>query len=265
MSTDGTVTVSRRDKRSESLIDSFGREANVAVFGASGGLGEAFVHHLASSPNVARIAAFSRSDMNEIHPKVQHFHVDLEREDTLAAAAQTAGEIANEYHLVILATGLLHDGVGLRPEKTWRDLNAVALEKAFQVNSIGPALIAKHFLPLMARGRKSAFAVLSARVGSIEDNQLGGWYAYRASKAALNMVIKTLSIELARRNPDSICVSLHPGTVDTALSKPFQGGVPKGKLFLPSYAAGQLLGVLDRLTPEDSGHLFAWDGQRLPF
>ena len=237
----------------------------MAVFGASGGLGRAFVDLLAADPVVGRIAAFARSDVAIDHPKVHTSGVELEREDSLAAAAETAAGIANAYHLVILATGILHDGAGLRPEKSWRALDGAALETAFQVNSIGPALIAKHFLPLMARGRKSVFAALSARVGSIEDNQLGGWYAYRASKAALNMLIKTLSIELARRNPDAICVALHPGTVDTPLSKPFQGGVPESKLFSPPRAAGQLLGVLDRLVPEDSGRLFAWDGQRIPF
>jgi len=262
---DSATENSQAGVRFETLIRSFGHDVNAAVFGVSGGLGRAFVDLLATSPNVARVAAFSRSDAACDHPKVRSSHVDLEREDSLAAAAETAAGIADEYHLVILATGVLHDGAGLRPEKTWGALDGVALERAFQVNSIGPALIAKHFLPMMARGRKSVFAALSARVGSIEDNHLGGWYAYRASKAALNMLIKTLSIELARRNPDAICVALHPGTVDTALSKPFQGGVSSGKLFSPPQAAGQLLGVLDRLTPEDSGRLFAWDGQRLPF
>ncbi len=259
------TTTSQTAARHEAVLASFGHEVNAAVFGASGGVGQAFVNLVAASPNVARVAAFSRSDAAFDHPKVQSAKADLEREDSLAAAAETAAGIAQEYHLVILATGVLHNGDGLRPEKTWRTLDGAALETAFQINSTGPALIAKHFLPLMARDRKSVFAALSARVGSIEDNQLGGWYAYRASKAALNMLIKTLSIELARRNSDAICVALHPGTVDTALSKPFQAGVPAGKLFSPPQAAGQLLGVLDQLTPEDSGRLFAWDGQRLPF
>ena len=139
------------------------------------------------------------------------------------------------------------------------------METAFRVNTIGPALVAKHFLPLLASDAKSVFAALSARVGSIDDNELGGWYAYRASKAALNMVIKTLSIELARRNPRALCVGLHPGTVDSRLSKPFQGGVPEGKLFQPAAAARALLTVLDGLSSGDSGALFAWDGTRIPF
>ena len=262
---ESAITTPNGLEREETLTGSFGREVNAAVFGASGGLGKAFVDLLAVSPNIAQITTFSRSDVAFDHPKVRSSVVDLEREDSLAAAAETAADLASEYHLIILATGILHNTAGLTPEKSWRALDGAAFETAFRINSIGPALIAKHFLPLMARERKTVFAALSARVGSIEDNQLGGWYAYRASKAALNMLIKTLSIELARRNPDAICVALHPGTVDTALSKPFQSGVPAGKLFSPDRAAEQLLGVLDQLTPEDSGHLFAWDGEQLPF
>ena len=113
-------------------------------------------------------------------------------------------------------------------------------------------------------GLAAVFAALSARVGSIQDNQLGGWHAYRASKAALNMLLKTLSIELARRNPTALCVGLHPGTVDTRLSEPFQRGVPEGKLFSPRRSARCLLNVLDRLSPEQSGQVFAWDGQPIP-
>lgn len=168
-------------------------------------------------------------------------------------------------HLVIVATGILHDGETVQPEKTWRALNATSLEKAFRINTVGPALVAKHFLPLLARRRKSAFAVLSARVGSISDNRLGGWYAYRSSKAALNMLVRTLDIELKRSNPDALCVALHPGTVDSRLSRPFQANVPEGKLFSPDVAARHLLSVLDGLAPEQSGKLFAWNGGEVPF
>jgi NAD(P)-dependent dehydrogenase (short-subunit alcohol dehydrogenase family) len=125
-------------------------------------------------------------------------------------------------------------------------------------------LVAKHFLPLLARDRKSVFAALSARVGNISDNRLGGWHAYRASKAALNMLLRTLSIELARANPRAMYVGLHPGTVDTTLSAPFQATVPEGKLFTPEFAAARLLEVLDRLEPVDSGNVIAWDGQQIP-
>lgn len=244
-------------------LSSFGRNVNAAVFGASGGLGLAFANLLAASPKVDRVMAFSRTNPGFDDPTVRWAHVDLEREETIARAAEEAAAMAAEWHIVIVATGVLHDASGLQPEKTWRTLEAGSLERAFRVNSIGPALVAKHLLPLLARDRKSVFAALSARVGSIEDNRLGGWHAYRASKAALNMLIRTLSIELARRNPTAICVALHPGTVDTALSRPFQSGVQT--LFSPTRAATSLLGVLDELTSENSGQLFAWDGQRIPF
>lgn len=246
-------------------LRSFGDALKVAIFGASGGLGQAFVDLLAGSPKVAHIAAFSRSQPEFSDPKIHWTPVDLEREETIARAADEASMTAGALDLVLVATGVLHESNGLQPEKSWRALDVGSLEKAFAVNSIGPALIAKHFLPLLARDRKAVFAALSARVGSIEDNDLGGWYAYRTSKAALNMLIKTLSIELARRNPSAICVALHPGTVDTALSKPFQSSVRNGKLFSPQLAATNLLGVLDSATVADTGRLLAWDGARIPF
>jgi NAD(P)-dependent dehydrogenase (short-subunit alcohol dehydrogenase family) len=246
-------------------LDSFGSGLNAAVVGASGGLGRAFVDLLASSPKVGRIATFSRAPLAFDDPRIRWHAIDLQREDSITGAAEAAAGIADAFDLVIVATGVLHDRARLRPEKTWRALDGAALATALQVNSVGPALVAKHFLPLLAGDRKSVFAALSARVGSIEDNRLGGWYAYRSSKAALNMLIKTFSIELARRNPAAVCVALHPGTVDTALSRPFQRGVPDGKLFSPAGAAGRLLDVLDRLTPDDTGGFFAWDGARLPF
>ena len=165
---------------------------------------------------------------------------------------------------MIVTSGILHDGAALGPEKTWRHLDAEALGQVYRINTVGPALIGKHFLPLLAKDRKSLFAALSARVGSIGDNQLGGWHAYRASKAALNMILKNFAIELARKNPDAICIGLHPGTTDTNLSKPFQGHVPSDKLFTPDYAAGRLLTVIDTATTEDSGDVLAWDGETIP-
>ena len=241
---------------------SFGDRFNAMVIGASGGLGRAFAEALLEDPALGGLLACSRSDPGLSRPCAAWQRLDLEEEASIAEAAEsTSGPL----HLVIVATGLLHDGAGLQPEKTWRTLEAEALVRAYRVNAIGPALIAKHVLPRLDRGRKAAFAVLTARVGSISDNRLGGWYAYRASKAAANMLVRTLSIELARRNPDALCVALHPGTVDTALSAPFQGGVPEGKLFSPAQAARQLLGVLDGLGPDGSGQLYAWDGQRIPF
>ena len=247
------------------ILGSFGDRLNVAVIGASGGLGRAFAEDLDRCEAVAALHSFSRSDSGRRSNKHSWQRLDLEDESSIADAAALAKRESGMLHLVIVATGILHDGAQLQPEKSWRSIGGPAMETAFRVNTIGPALVAKHFLPLLASDRKSVFAALSARVGSIEDNELGGWYVYRASKAALNMVIKTLSIELARRNSLAICVGLHPGTVDSALSKPFQGGVPKGKLFQPASAARALLTVLDGLSPDDSGGLFAWDGTRIPF
>jgi NAD(P)-dependent dehydrogenase (short-subunit alcohol dehydrogenase family) len=135
----------------------------------------------------------------------------------------------------------------------------------FALNTIGPAVIAKHMLPLLPRGRRSVFAALSARVGSITDNRLGGWHSYRASKAGLNMLVRDFAIEMRRTHPHSVIVALHPGTVDTPLSRAFQRNLPDGQLTTSQDAAMHLLAVLDGLTPAESGGFFAWDGQPIPF
>ena len=161
---------------------------------------------------------------------------------------------------MIVATGLLHEAQR-GPEKALRDLDPAWLARQYAVNAIGPALVAKHFLPIMPRAGRTVFAVLSARVGSISDNKLGGWYGYRASKAALNQLVRTAAVEERRRNDRAIVVALHPGTVDTALSKPFRSA---GRdLFDPGRAAVQLLDVLDGLRPPDSGRFFGWDGTEI--
>jgi NAD(P)-dependent dehydrogenase (short-subunit alcohol dehydrogenase family) len=157
---------------------------------------------------------------------------------------------------------LLHDA-DLAPERASRELDQGKLLRQFAVNAVGPALVAKHFVPLLPRQGRSVFAALSARVGSIGDNRLGGWYGYRASKSALNMLIRTLSIELGRTHPEAICVALHPGTVDTDLSKPFQKNVAADQLFSPEQSAAHLLTVIDQLTPMHSGRCFAWDGTEI--
>ena len=189
--------------------------------------------------------------------------IDLQDEDTIAAAAMSLDHGA-PLRLVIAATGLLHDGA-TQPEKSMRALDAAQLAHGFAVNTIGPALLAKHFIPLLPRVGKSVFAVLSARVGSIADNRLGGWYGYRAQKAALNQIIRTLAVEVRRSRPEAIIVALHPGTVATDLSAPFRGTVSAEKLFTPDVSARHLLAVIDGLTPADSGGFFAWDGQPIPF
>jgi NAD(P)-dependent dehydrogenase (short-subunit alcohol dehydrogenase family) len=233
----------------------------IAIIGASGAIGGAFTKLLAARAEVEQVFAFSRSGPVFDSDKITSGFIDLVDEASIAAAAETAAK-DGPLDLVIVATGMLHDGA-LMPEKSLRDLSAEKFALAFAINATGPALAAKHFLPKLARGRRSVLAVLSARVGSISDNRLGGWYAYRASKAALNMIVKTAAIETARRAPQAIVAGLHPGTVDSALSKPFQDNVAHGKLFLPEDAAARMLDVLDRLSPKDSGKCFAYDGTEI--
>lgn len=252
-------------QKEEVRFGSFAGQMNVVVVGASGGIGAALTGFLSAHPDVASVTACSRRVGLSEGAKIRHHHLDLENEDTIVAVSDRLKAEGQTLDLVIVATGILHDGAGIRPEKTWRSLDAAALERVYRINTIGPALIAKHFLPLLARDRKSVLAALSARVGSISDNQLGGWHGYRASKAALNMLIKNFAIELMRRNPKAVCVGLHPGTVDSDLSKPFQGNVPEGRLFAPHFVAVRLLTVLDGLTADDSGKLFAWDGTTIPY
>ncbi|MGP1397724.1 MAG: SDR family NAD(P)-dependent oxidoreductase [Inquilinaceae bacterium] len=249
------------------MLDSYGSALSVTVAGASGGIGSALVDALVASPNVVRIHALSRTTPTGHGATVVALPMDLTDEESIARAAATvAQETGGTTRAVLVATGVLQDpAAGLEPEKTWRALDAEALVHSYRINTVGPALVAKHFLPLLPRQGKAVFAALSARVGSIEDNRLGGWYAYRASKAALNMVIRSLSIELARTRPDALCVALHPGTVATGLSAPFRSGVPDDKLFAAADAAAHLLTVLDGLETTDTGRLFAWDGSRIPF
>lgn len=224
-----------------------------AVIGASGGIGGALADALDSRGcEVLRLARTAAA------PELR---LDLEDEDSIRRAADVSAA-GGPLDLVLVATGALQ-GDGFAPEKSWRDLDGAALTRYFALNTIGPALVAKHFLPVLPREGRATFAALSARVGSISDNRLGGWYGYRASKAALNMMIRTLAIELARKRPEAVCVGLHPGTVDTGLSKPFQRNVPDGKLFAPADSAGKLLKALRKLRPEDSGGCFAWDGERI--
>lgn len=244
-------------------LASLGRPLRAAVIGASGGIGGAFVQHLCALEDVDVVYAFSRQTIPKAGNRVAA-RLDYADEDSIATAAALAKE-GGPLDLVLVASGLLHDGAELQPEKSYRSLNAENLARSFHVNTTGPALVAKHFLPILARDRKAVFAALSARVGSIGDNRLGGWYGYRAAKAALNMMIRCLAIEVARNRKEMICVGLHPGTVDSQLSKPFQSGVAEDKLFSPAVAAGHLLDVVDGLTAGDSGKLFAWDGREIQF
>lgn len=245
------------------LLPSMGENLRAIVIGATGGIGLALIDTLDASDQVSQIYALSRSGQSHPSAKVANLTFDFTDEKKIEAAAEALRE-TGPFDLCIVATGLLQ-GEGISPEKNMRAMSLEAFQKSFMVNTFGPAVSAKHFLPLMCRDRKAVFAALSARVGSISDNRMGGWYSYRASKAALNMVLKTLSIEFGRRFKESIIIGLHPGTVDTQLSKPFQRNVPDGKLFTPEYSASKLLAVIDQVSPSDSGLLFAWDGEQISF
>lgn len=237
---------------------------NVAVIGASGGIGRAFVKLLADDERVGNVHAFSRTPTEFAEEKVSGHRLDLTDEASIEAAAELA--TANSpLDLVIVASGILHRDKTIQPEKRMREIDPQSLADVFAVNTIGPALVAKHFLPGLRRKHKTVFAALSARVGSIGDNRLGGWASYRMSKAALNMLIKTASIEHARTRPESVVIALHPGTVDTGLSQPFTRRVEPPKLFTPKYSAGELLKVIDALGADDTGGFFAYDKSRVEF
>jgi NAD(P)-dependent dehydrogenase (short-subunit alcohol dehydrogenase family) len=188
--------------------------------------------------------------------------VDLLDEATIAAAAVHVAALALPVRLVLDATGFLH-GEGQQPERALRQLDPAHMARAFALNAIGPALLMKHFLPLLPRGERAIFATLSAKVGSIGDNALGGWISYRASKAALNQIVRTAAIELARTRPQAICVAVHPGTVATPLSQPFaRTGL---NVRAPEVAAAEILDALAGLTPADTGQFIDYRGGRLPW
>lgn len=235
-------------------------DKNVAIIGASGAIGEAFVNYFSTQVDVAKVYAFSRSRKNFTDTKVHSASIDLLDEASIKAASETVENL----DCVMVTTGILHDDVAV-PEKALKDLNSEKFQHVLAINTIGPALVAKYFTPRLHKDRSTVFAAISARVGSISDNQLGGWYAYRASKAALNMFLKTASIELKTRLPKAIVIGLHPGTVDSALSKPFQSRLPEGQLFTPDYSVSKLVEVLEKLETTDSGKIFAWDGEEIPY
>lgn len=236
------------------------RWKRAAVFGSSGGIGGALVERLAGKG--IRVRAGSRRGQCPAQANVIPFAFDLDDEEAIARAASEWNDDPPD--LVIVATGVLtlEDGTG--PERTFRHLDAGTMARVLQLNTIGPALIAKHVLPLFPRDAPATFAAISARVGSIGDNRIGGWHSYRASKAALNMLIRNFAIELGRTHRQAIAVGLHPGTVDTRLSEPFQSNLPEGQLTSPDQCAENLLAVLQQLTPQDSGKVFDWKGERVP-
>jgi len=207
------------------------------------------------APGHADLAADSR---------VTFLSLDVTDDASIKAASADIKAMVPRLDRVVFTSGMLQQG-DIRPEKRIADIDADTLVYLYRVNALGPVLLARELWPLLKGDHHLTYAAISARVGSISDNRLGGWYAYRASKAALNQLMRTLSIELARANPNACVATLHPGTVDTDLSKPFQGNVPKDKLFTANDSAGRLWQVLDRLTPADTGTLFAYDGSVIPY
>ena len=234
------------------------------VVGAGGGVGAALLRALAARRPRDRLVGIGRRKPADwpdgsVDRAWTFLEADITDEGQIARAAESAAELGRPVR-VIVATGLLH-GQGVVPEKTMRALDAEVLHQLFAVNAIGPAMVAKHFLPLTPRDRPSLFAALSARVGSLSDNRLGGWYGYRASKAALNMFVATLAVEYRRTHPLGVCVALHPGTVETPLSAPFPAQSTAKARLSPDQSAEALVGVMDGLRPSDSGRFFAWDGR----
>lgn len=247
-------------------------ESNALVVGASQGIGLGFVRHLLQKPQIAKIYASYRSPDSAVElltlaaqeSRVHCLALDITLEDQIAQCCEHIQRESKSLHWVMNCVGILHEE-GLKPEKGLRQLNAEQLTRYFQVNSIGAALLAKHLLPLLKHSEPSIFATISAKIGSIGDNRLGGWYGYRASKAALNMFMRTAAIEYRRRSPQTIIVTLHPGTTDTRLSEPFQRSVLPEKLFSVDRTVTQLLKVLDSLETDNSGQFFSWDGTPLPW
>lgn len=244
------------------------------VQGASRGIGLAFCRLLLDYPGVRRVVATSRAastcdELLELAQSSGGRLVTVDLDVTDESSIETAmGAVRGHVHrlrLLLNVAGLLHDGADVRPEKRLENLRPEAVTRLMQVNALGPALVLKHAHRLLPRRGHTVIANLSARVGSITDNRLGGWYGYRMSKAAQNMATRTAAIELRRTYRDLVCVALHPGTVATDLSAPFRERVAAHRVFDPATAALRLLTVITDLDENDNGRFFAWDGQEIPW
>ena len=255
-----------------SLITALSGQANVLVCGASQGIGLALCAQLLARDDVAWVWAASRQATRsdglaalaaKHGQRLVRVDCDARDEQSMENLARVTGATCDHLHLVISTLGILHQD-GARAEKSLAQLDLSGLQASFATNTFAPVLLLKRLLPLL-REQPSTFAALSARVGSIGDNRLGGWYSYRASKAALNQLLRTASIELKRLNPASTVLTLHPGTTDTQLSQPFQANVPSDQLFEPAFAAQCIIELVGRLGPADSGSFWAWDGQPVPW
>ena len=234
----------------------------VAVIGSNGAIGNSICQNLIDDDSVEEVYKFSRVIKSEDTEKIKNIEIDIEDEDSIKNCVQKLASNI-KFDLIFVATGILHNDSDIFPEKSIRDISIDKLQKVLLVNTIGPTLVGKYFIPFLRKDSRSVFAFLSARVGSISDNKLGGWYSYRASKTALNQIIKNFSIEVKRSNPCAIFVGLQPGTVKSYLSKPFEKNVKAEKLFTPHYSAEKLIKVINDLEVKDSGKIFAWDGEEI--
>jgi len=248
-------------------------KAYALIQGASRGIGLALVDELlknnADQPVIATCRNPNSSDglkslMESYGERLKVFSLDPTEESSAIKVAEMLSKQSISIELLVNCTGILHHSK-LRPEKRIDDINIENLIELFKVNSISAMLAIKHLRKFLLRDSRAVIVNLSARVGSISDNFLGGWYGYRSSKAALNQLTRTLSIELQRNLPLSVCVALHPGTVDTQLSQPFQSAIPKEKIFTTQTAARQILNVISKLNSTDNGSFIAWDGSKIPW
>lgn len=230
---------------------------NIAIIGASGAIGMAFVKYYAKESSDNHITAFTRQATAFSSAQVSNQIIDFSLEESIKQAASAA-----VWDRVIVTTGILQDDLVQHPEKSFKQLTEKNMLHIFQVNTIVPAMVAKYFSPQLNK-KNSLLAILSARVGSIGDNRKGGWYSYRASKAALNMVIKNLAIEMRWVNKNAIVIGLHPGTVDSKLSQPFQASVPTEKLFSPAQSVSYMADVIDGVSAEHSGLCLDWRGDTI--
>jgi len=239
--------------------------SNALVIGGGRGIGLALTTALLSEEQTSSVTVTTRSESSGqsaeslASKKLHTARLDVTDDDAIAAFADRIGQDLPVPDLVIHAAGILHEGE-LQPEKSLRQCKRESLQRVFEVNSIGPLMVARALIPKMSRTHAGHYAFLSAMVGSISDNRLGGWYAYRASKAALNQFVRTMAIECRRTHSGLCLTAIHPGTTDTGLSRPFQSNVKPGKLYTPEQSAGRIIDVVRSGSPEDSGRFVNWDG-----
>ncbi|NDL72131.1 SDR family NAD(P)-dependent oxidoreductase [Vreelandella alkaliphila] len=242
------------------MLSHLPEDYTAVVTGANGGIGRAIIETLLAESHVGHIVAVSRSPLSIAHPNLVSVTADITTESGRTTLCQQLN--GSPVHLLFNTIGTLHDDTrNVQPEKRLEQLDEASFAHVMQINAATPALLIAALKPSLQGKHPAIIASLSARVGSIGDNGYGGWYSYRASKAAHNMLMKTISIELARLNKQSIVLCLHPGTTDTALSKPFQARVPSEKLFTPDFVAKQLLAVISKRTPEETGSFWDWAGE----